>query len=163
MDAAQNAVGGGGRYDGLVASLGGPETPGIGFALGVDRSLIACDAEGVFPAEVPTVAVFVIDTTDGTAARTAVDQLRSAGISADRSWSQEFDASGSQQRSMKAQMKAANRSGAALALIYGTDEVEHHRVIVRDLRQSEQHEVHDAEMLKTVASLLQAPVEDSMQ
>ena len=48
LDSAQNALGGGGRYDGLVESLGGPPTPGIGFALGVDRTLLACDDEGVF-------------------------------------------------------------------------------------------------------------------
>ena len=48
LDTAQNAVGGGGRYDGLVEDLGGPPTPGIGFALGVDRILLACDAEGAF-------------------------------------------------------------------------------------------------------------------
>ena len=48
LDSAQNALGGGGRYDGLVEALGGPPTPGIGFALGVDRTLLACDDEGVF-------------------------------------------------------------------------------------------------------------------
>ena len=51
LDAAQNAIGGGGRYDGLAEDLGGPPTDGIGFALGVDRILLACDAEGVFAAE----------------------------------------------------------------------------------------------------------------
>ena len=50
LDGAQNALGGGGRYDGLVEALGGPPTPGIGFALGVDRTLLACDDEGVFDA-----------------------------------------------------------------------------------------------------------------
>ena len=48
IDAAQNALGGGGRYNGLVEMLGGPPTPGIGFGLGIERILIACDAEGVF-------------------------------------------------------------------------------------------------------------------
>ena len=48
LDAAQNALGGGGRYDGLVEALGGPPTPGIGFAFGLDRTLLACDDEGVF-------------------------------------------------------------------------------------------------------------------
>ena len=48
LDSAQNALGGGGRYDGLVEALGGPATPGIGFALGLDRTLLACDDEGVF-------------------------------------------------------------------------------------------------------------------
>ena len=47
LDAAQNAVGGGGRYDGLVEALGGPPTPGIGFGIGIERVLLACDAEGV--------------------------------------------------------------------------------------------------------------------
>ena len=50
LDSAQNALGGGGRYDGLVEELGGPPTPGIGFALGLDRTLLACDDEGVFAA-----------------------------------------------------------------------------------------------------------------
>ena len=49
LEAAQNAVGGGGRYDGLVELLGGPPTPGIGFGIGIERVLLACDAEGVFP------------------------------------------------------------------------------------------------------------------
>ena len=51
LDSAQNALGGGGRYDGLVEALGGPATPGVGFALGLDRTLLACDDEGVFAAE----------------------------------------------------------------------------------------------------------------
>ena len=54
LDSAQNALGGGGRYDGLVEDLGGPPTPGIGFALGVDRTLLACDDEGVFAAPDPS-------------------------------------------------------------------------------------------------------------
>ncbi|HRE03804.1 MAG TPA: histidine--tRNA ligase, partial [Ilumatobacteraceae bacterium] len=65
LDSAQNAVGGGGRYDGLVESLGGPATHGIGFALGLDRTLLACDDEGVFAAPSTAVDVFVVDTTGG--------------------------------------------------------------------------------------------------
>ena len=103
LDSAQNALGGGGRYDGLVEALGGPPTPGIGFALGVDRTLLACDDEGVFAAPATPVDVFVVDTTGGAAAL-AITEERAAGISADRA----FDG-----RSMKAQMKAADRSGAA--------------------------------------------------
>ena len=48
LDAAQNAIGGGGRYDGLVEEMGGPPTPAIGFGIGIERVLLACDAEGVF-------------------------------------------------------------------------------------------------------------------
>ena len=50
LGSAQNAIGGGGRYDGLVEQMGGPPTPGIGFGSGIERTLLACDAEGVFPA-----------------------------------------------------------------------------------------------------------------
>ena len=50
LDAAQNTIGGGGRYDGLVESLGGPPTPAVGFGSGIERVLLSCDAEGVFPA-----------------------------------------------------------------------------------------------------------------
>ena len=61
LDAAQDAIGGGGRYDGLAAEMGAVATPGVGFALGVDRTLLACDAEGVFSSPTATIDVFVID------------------------------------------------------------------------------------------------------
>jgi len=125
LDAAQNAVGGGGRYDGLAEDLGAPSTPGVGFALGVDRTLLACDAEGVFKAPSAAVDVFVVDTTGGNLAVVLTDRIRLAGLRADRSWDD---------RSMKAQMKAADRSGAALAVIVGDDERDAGTVTVRDLR-----------------------------
>ena len=125
LDAAQNAVGGGGRYDGLAEDLGAPPTPGVGFALGVDRTLLACDAEGVFEAPAAAVDVFVVDATGGNLAVVLTDQIRLAGLRADRSWDD---------RSMKAQMKAADRSGAALAVIVGDDERDNGTVTVRDLR-----------------------------
>ncbi|MEY3690606.1 MAG: histidyl-tRNA synthetase, partial [Actinomycetota bacterium] len=86
LEGAQNAVGGGGRYDGLVEDLGGPATGGVGFALGVDRTLLACDAEGVFPAAGGAVEVFVVDTSDGLAALRITDAVRAAGWSADRAF-----------------------------------------------------------------------------
>ena len=125
LESAQNAVGGGGRYDGLVEDLGGPATPGIGFALGVDRILLACDAEGVFPAPPPAVRVFVVDVTGGGHALDVCERLRAAGIGADRAYGG---------RSMKAQMKVADRSGAPLAAIIGEDEVAAGEVTLRDLR-----------------------------
>jgi histidyl-tRNA synthetase len=125
LDSAQNALGGGGRYDGLVEALGGPATPGIGFALGLDRTLLACDDEGVFGAPPAAVDVFVVDTTGGSHALELTDALRAAGLSADRA----FD-----NRSMKSQMKAADRSGARHAVIIGTDEASAGSVIVRPLR-----------------------------
>lgn len=125
LDAAQNAVGGGGRYDGLVEEMGGPPTPGIGFALGVDRTLLACDAEGAFAPPDLSVEVFVVDTTGGAEALALTEALRVAGLRADRA----FDG-----RSMKSQMKAADRSGAALALLVGSDELASGTVTLRSLR-----------------------------
>ncbi|MGH9165759.1 MAG: histidine--tRNA ligase [Acidimicrobiales bacterium] len=120
LDSAQNGAGGGGRYDGLAEALGGEPTPGIGFGLGIERVLAACDAEGVFGVPEPELDVFVIDTTGGAAARDLTAELRAAGLSADRA----FD-----QRPWKAQMKAALRSGATLAV-----SVEDSGVTLRTLR-----------------------------
>jgi histidyl-tRNA synthetase len=130
LGSAQNAVGGGGRYDGLVEALGGPPTPGVGFAFGVDRTLLACDDEGVFPADPRPVEVFVVDTTGGREALTIAEELRRAGHAADRA----YDA-----RSMRAQMKAADRSGAAVAVIVGDDERAADTAVVRSLRQHGEH------------------------
>ncbi len=125
LDAAQTAIGGGGRYDGLVEALGGPPEPGVGFALGVDRTLLACDEQGVFEPVDRPVDVWVVATTAGTEGLQLVEELRSAGIAADRS----YDG-----RSMKAQMKAANRSQAPIAVIVGEDELAAGTVSVRTLR-----------------------------
>ncbi|HSB88334.1 MAG TPA: histidine--tRNA ligase [Ilumatobacteraceae bacterium] len=128
LDSAQNALGGGGRYDGLVESLGGPPTHGIGFALGLDRTLLACDDEGVFPVEPLHLDAFVVDTTGGLEALRLTTELRAAGLSADRAY---------ENRSMKAQMKVADRSGAATAVIIGTNELAEDAVTVRPLRTDE--------------------------
>jgi histidyl-tRNA synthetase len=125
LGAAQNTIGGGGRYDGLVEALGGPATPGIGFGSGIERVLLSCDAEGVFDAPATSVDVFVVDVTGGDHARDLTFELRRAGISADRAYDR---------RSMKAQMKAADRSGATFVVIVGEDEVAAGTVTVRDLR-----------------------------
>jgi histidyl-tRNA synthetase len=126
LDAAQNAIGAGGRYDGLVEQLGGPAgTSGVGFGAGIERILLACDAEGVFGAPMAAVDVFVVDATGAGEALVLADELRRTGVRADRA----FDG-----RSMKAQMKAADRSGAAWALIVGADELAAGEVTVRPLR-----------------------------
>ena len=108
LESAQNAAGGGGRYDGLIEQLGGPPTPGIGFGLGIERILIACDAEGAFPVPTERLDVFVVDTTGGDAARDIARDLRRAGLRVDRA----FD-----NRSFKSQMTAALRSGARLGVV----------------------------------------------
>jgi len=149
LDAAQSAIGGGGRYDGLVESLGGPSTPGIGFGTGIERVLLSCDAEGVFAGADPSVDVFVVDTTAGDAARDLSVELRRAGLAADRA----FDA-----RSMKSQMKAADRSGATLVVIVGPDETAAGTVTIREMTGDRvQHTTPRAEMVTHVRSLLGRP------
>jgi len=145
LDAAHVAVGGGGRYDGLVEALGGPPTPGVGFALGLDRTLLACDAEACFPAPDPSVDVFVVDTTGGREATLVADELRRAGRSADRAY---------EQRSMKSQMKLADRSGARVAVIVGTDELAAGTIVVRSMESGEQRTVARSELVGAVAAFL---------
>jgi len=145
LEAAQNAVGGGGRYDGLVADLGGPEDPGVGFALGVDRTLLACDAEGVFGAVVPTPDLFVVATTEGTEALALTQELRAEGWRVERA----YDG-----RSMKAQMKAANKSGAPVALIVGESEATDGTVSVRPMGEGDQVVVPRPELIPQLKELL---------
>lgn len=133
LDAAQNALGGGGHYDGLVAEAGGPALPGIGFALGVERMLLACDAEGVFDAPAAGPAVMVLSTGDVAAtARAVLRSLRAAGLRADTPYGG---------RSLKAQFKAADRVGAAVAVVVGERDVADGNLTLRDLRSGEQRTV----------------------
>jgi histidyl-tRNA synthetase len=150
LDTAQSTIIGGGRYDGLVEQLGGPPTPGIGFGSGIERMLLACDAEGVFAAPASSLDVFVVDTTDGRAARDVTADLRAAGFRTDRA----FDG-----RSMKAQMKAAGRSGAHVAVIVGEREAADGTATVRDLARSEQEVVGRDQVVDVVRKLLTAHAE----
>lgn len=124
LESAQNALGGGGRYDGLVEALGGPATPGVGFALGVDRTLLACDDEGVFAAQPVDLDAFVVDVTGGLEAVSITGELRANGFAVDR---------GYDNRSMKAQMKLANRSGARFAVIVGDDELAAGTLVIKPM------------------------------
>ena len=157
LDSAQNALGGGGRYDGLVESLGGPPTHGVGFALGLDRTLLACDDEGVFAAPHTDADVFVVDTVGGRQALRITAELRNAGIVCDRAF---------ENRSMKSQMKAADRSGARVAIIIGSNELEAGTVVVRPLRGAvdvnKQREVPRRDLISEVTkAVLQAVKEAS--
>ncbi|MFA5882227.1 MAG: histidine--tRNA ligase [Acidimicrobiia bacterium] len=126
LDAAQNAVGGGGRYDQLAEDMGGPPTPSIGFGIGIERVLIAREAElgHVAPAR-PRLDAFVVDALGEGAATLLVAELREVGLAADRAYGG---------RSVKAQWKVADRSGARYAVMLGRREAEHDAVAVKDLR-----------------------------
>jgi histidyl-tRNA synthetase len=146
LDTAQSTIIGGGRYDGLIEQLGGPPTPGIGFGSGIERMLLACDAEGVFAAPGSALDVFVVDATDGTVARDLAHELRLAGLRTDRA----FDG-----RSMKAQMKAAGRSGARVAVIVGGQELADGTATVRDLAAGEQEVVPRDKVVERIRRLLE--------
>ena len=146
LDAAQSTIGGGGRYDGLVESLGGPSTPGIGFGSGIERTLLTCDAEGVFPVAERHAEVYVVDTAGGDTARDLSVELRRAGSAAERA----FDG-----RSMKSQMKSADRSGASIVLIVGSDELADGTVTVRHMSgDHDQQRVERVAVVATVAAML---------
>jgi histidyl-tRNA synthetase len=147
LESAQSTIIGGGRYDGLVEQLGGPPTPGIGFGSGIERMLLACDAEGALPAPDSVVDVFVVDATDGAAARDLAHELRLAGLRTDRAFGG---------RSMKAQMKAAGRSGARVAVIVGEQEVADGTATVRDLGRGEQETVPRDQVVDRARKVMEA-------
>ena len=128
---AQNALLGGGRYDGLVKQLGGPDRAGIGFAAGLERLVLAMPES---PAAAVTLDAFVVAIGDDarTPARVLTRDLRHAGCSA----SVDHEA-----RSPRAQMKRADRSGASFVLIVGEDELRRNEVTVKNMATGEQETI----------------------
>jgi histidyl-tRNA synthetase len=137
IDAAQNALGGGGRYDRLAEEMGGPPTPSIGFGAGIERILLACDAESVLPAPAARVDVFVVDLLGTEDATVLVHELREHGVAADRAYGG---------RSGKKQWSAADKAGATYGVMLAPRESEAGAVAVKDLRSGEQVEVKRSEV-----------------
>ncbi|WP_319445100.1 MULTISPECIES: histidine--tRNA ligase [unclassified Mycobacterium] len=131
---AQSGIGGGGRYDGLMQQLGGQDLSGIGFGLGVDRTMLALKAEGKTVGETVRVEVFGVPL--GDEAKLVLvklaGQLRANGIRTDLAYGG---------RGVKGAMKAADRSGARIALVVGDRDVEAGTVGVKDLSTGEQVDV----------------------
>jgi histidyl-tRNA synthetase len=134
----QSAIGGGGRYDGLVELLGGRPTPGIGFGLGLDRVLLALDAAGVAPAEGarPLAVVVGTDPTDTVTRLRIATELRGAGLAARAELGQ---------RKLGKQLEAAARDGAHFAVIVG-DELRDGHLQLRDLEAGTQRAVEAANL-----------------
>jgi histidyl-tRNA synthetase len=125
LEAAQNAVGGGGRYDGLAELLGGSPVPGVGFALGLDRMVLTLSEVG----EARPLDVFVVVAGDRRdEARRLTSDLRRQGIRADLEV---------EERSVRAQFRAANRREASGTLVVG-DEWSEGKVAAKDLATGEQ-------------------------
>lgn len=137
---AQSGIGGGGRYDGLMESLGGSALSGIGFGLGVDRTLLACEAEGISLASNARVSVFMVPIGEEARhhASALLAELRTAGVSGDMA----FGA-----RGLKGAMKAADRSGAPVVVIIGDAEVAEGTVQWKDMATGEQVTVAVADLL----------------
>lgn len=128
---AQNALGGGGRYDRLVEEVGGAPTPGIGFALGIERAIIVLKTLGLAQAQATRVQVFIASM-GAKATRVALPliyALRREGISVETDY---------QQRSLKSQMRLADKLGSRLTIILGEDEVARREATVRDMETKEQ-------------------------
>ena len=131
---AQSGIGGGGRYDGLMAQLGGQDLSGIGFGIGVDRTMLALEAEELDPTAAGRVDVYGVAL--GAAAKSALvpvlARFRRAGIRADMAYGD---------RGMKGAFKAADRSGAAVTVVVGEDELASGTAVVKTMATGEQHPV----------------------
>jgi histidyl-tRNA synthetase len=139
---AQSGIGGGGRYDGLIEQLGGPATPGCGWALGVDRIALALEDEQGTAADQgeDRDGVFVVaEDSERERALTLVTELRRAGFSAD------LDLAG---RAIKGQMKQADRVGAGHALILAGGA----KATLRDMGSGEEREIDPSTVVETLSS-----------
>ena len=144
---SQSAVGGGGRYDGLSEMLGGGELPSVGWALGVDRTVLAMEAEGLLAEEAGRVQVFAVPL--GEQARQllfgVLAELRAQGVSADIVYGN---------RGVKGAMKAADRSGARYALVAGERDLADNLVQLKDLVSGEQIPVAVDQIIPTIKEKL---------
>jgi len=141
---AQNAVAGGGRYNGLVRYLGGPDVPGIGFAVGLER-LLAClpaPQDDWFQTDL---FIAALGEKAGKTVFPFLQELRSAGISA------EMDYEG---KSLKAQLKRADKLNSSYALILGDKELEEKRAILRNMKTKEQQSILLDDMLNTFIKII---------
>jgi histidyl-tRNA synthetase len=151
LSGAQNALGAGGRYDGLAEAMGFKAVPGMGFALGMDRTLMVLKEQGDRPAATATVQILPEDATQQRAATQLARALRGSGIAT------QVDYSG---RSLKAKMRQAGRSGARIVCIIGAQEERDSTVVVRDMERSAEEKVARQEALGTITRLLGQPARE---
>jgi histidyl-tRNA synthetase len=141
---AQDALGGGGRYDLLIEEIGGQPTPAVGFAAGMERLLIACEALNIGLGNPETLDVYIV--TIGDKARSwalkHLPKLRRAGVSATMDY---ID------RSVKSQMKDANRENARYSIIVGANELDENRFTLRNMKQSEEQSLPFEAIMKELS------------
>jgi len=129
---AQSGIGGGGRYDGLMAQLGGASLSGIGFGLGVDRILLACEAEGLSMPEGSELDLFIVPLGTAPAALVIAEELRERGLRVGISYGD---------RALKGGMKAADKSGARYSIVLGADELASGEVALKAMKSGESQSV----------------------
>jgi len=153
---AQSAVGGGGRYNGLVKSIEGPDLPGIGFALGMERLLLAMQQKDMMGQGNNSIEVFVavMEPQYEDTAMSILQELRSAGISADKDY---------MERKAKAQMKYADKLGAPLVLFVGEEEVKAGFVTARNMTSKQQVAISRVDLISGIINLLQQNEEEQAQ
>ncbi|RKT86559.1 histidyl-tRNA synthetase [Saccharopolyspora antimicrobica] len=147
---AQSGIGGGGRYDGLMAELGGQELSGVGFGLGVDRTLLACRAEGLSVGDPARCDVYCVPMGE-TAKRRLVATaggLRAAGVRVDVAYGG---------KGLKGAMKAADRSGARFALVLGERDIEAGTAQLKELASGEQRAVALENLVDEVRAAVESP------
>ncbi len=144
---SQNAIGGGGRYDRLMEEYDGPPTPGLGFALGFERTLLALEAAGVAVLGHPTAEVYVarVDASLGEAVFAIVQELRDVGIPTETDY---------QARSLKSQFKQADRLGAHAVVVVGPDELAAGEVTIRNMATKDESRVPLGEIAERLKQLL---------
>ena len=140
---AQSAVAGGGRYDGLIEEMGGNPTPAVGFATGLERLLLALESQNLLPEKNRSVDAYVVALGDAAQAEgfKLLNNLRQQGLSA------AMDFAG---RSMKAQMKQANKLGARYSVILGDDEIAEGVVMLRSMEDSSQEKIPMADVAEKI-------------
>ncbi|MEJ0014859.1 MAG: histidine--tRNA ligase, partial [Actinomycetota bacterium] len=121
---AQSGIGGGGRYDGLMAQLGGQELSGIGFGLGLDRILLACKAEGIAAPTGEGLDLYIVPLGTGDEALIIAEELRDRGLRVDLVFGD---------KALKGGMKSADRSGAKYSIVLGADELTSGLVSLKDM------------------------------
>lgn len=144
---AQSGIGGGGRYDGLMVELGGQALSGIGFGLGVDRTVLALAAEGVTAGDPARCEVFGVPLGETAKQRLVVlaAQLRAAGIRVDLAYGG---------RGVKGAMKAADRSGARFTLVLGDRDLAEHSIGLKDMRTAQQRQIPIDSTVGTIVAAL---------
>ncbi|PZS35953.1 MAG: histidine--tRNA ligase [Pseudonocardiales bacterium] len=144
---SQASIGGGGRYDGLMESVGGPAMSGIGFGLGVDRTMLAVTAEGLTIAHAGRCDVFIVPLGDAAKRRAVLlaADLRTAGVRTDLVYGD---------RGLKGAMRAADRSGATYAVVVGERDLEGGSAQLKDLASGEQVTVPLADLVPTLKEKL---------